>query len=68
MDGVIYKGNKLIPGVQEVVEFFRRENKRFVFLTNSSERSPRELEQKLARLGVHVSVLTWRRCSAVGVV
>lgn len=55
MDGVIYKGNSLLPGVPEFVEFLYRENKKFLFLTNSSERSPRELKQKLARMGLDVS-------------
>lgn len=55
MDGVIYHGNMLLPGVKEFVEWLTRENKRFLFLTNSSERSPRELSQKLARLGLNVS-------------
>ena len=51
MDGVIYHGNMLLPGVTEFVEFLKRENKNFLFLTNSSERAPRELQQKLERLG-----------------
>jgi NagD protein len=55
MDGVIYHGNKLLPGVQDFVSWLKRENKRFLFLTNSSERSPRELQQKLSRLGVEAS-------------
>ncbi len=55
MDGVIYHGNMLLPGVKEFVEWLTRENKRFLFLTNSSERSPRELSQKLSRLGLTVS-------------
>lgn len=55
MDGVIYKGNSLLPGVPEFVDFLYRENKKFLFLTNSSERSPRELKQKLARMGLDVS-------------
>ena len=54
MDGVIYHGNHLLPGVQEFVEWLKRENKNFIFLTNSSERSPRELAQKLERLGIDV--------------
>ena len=54
MDGVIYHGNKLLPGVREFVEWMQKENKRFLFLTNSSERSPRELQQKLARMGLEV--------------
>ena len=54
MDGVIYHGNMLLPGVTEFVEFLKRENKNFLFLTNSSERAPRELQQKLERLGLDV--------------
>jgi NagD protein len=54
MDGVIYHGNKLLPGVTEFVEWLIHENKQFLFLTNSSERSPRELRQKLLRLGIDV--------------
>ena len=55
MDGVIYHGNMLLPGVKEFVAWLTEEHKRFLFLTNSSERSPRELSQKLARLGLEVS-------------
>ncbi len=54
MDGVIYHGNLLLPGVSEFVEWLKKENKHFLFLTNSSERSPKELQQKLARMGLEV--------------
>ncbi len=54
MDGVIYHGNKILPGVKDFIEWLQKENKRFLFLTNSSERSPRELQQKLSRLGLDV--------------
>lgn len=54
MDGVIYHGDKLLPGVKEFVDWLIADNKRFVFLTNSSERTPRELQEKLSRLGVEV--------------
>ena len=52
MDGVIYHGNQLLPGVTEFVKWLQTEQKKFLFLTNSSERSPRELCQKLKRLGL----------------
>ena len=55
MDGVLYHGNRLLPGVHEFVDFLQRENKKYLFLTNSSERAPRELAQKLSRLGLAVS-------------
>jgi NagD protein len=54
MDGVLYHGNRLLPGVQEFVAWLVANNKKFVFLTNSSERTPRELQEKLSRLGVEV--------------
>jgi NagD protein len=54
MDGVIYHGNRLLPGAREFVEWLKSSDGRFLFLTNSSERSPRELQQKLARLGIEV--------------
>ncbi|GAB6391881.1 MAG: N-acetylglucosamine-6-phosphate deacetylase [Treponematales bacterium] len=54
MDGVIYHGNKLLRGAVEFVNWLSANDKAFLFLTNSSERSPLELAQKLARLGVRV--------------
>ena len=54
MDGVIYHGNRLLDGVVEFVEWLKREDKRCLFLTNSSERSPLELKQKLGRMGLDI--------------
>ena len=54
MDGVIYHGNRLIPGVKEFIEWLENNGKNFLFLTNGSGRSPRELAQKLERMGLHV--------------
>jgi NagD protein len=54
MDGVIYHGNRLLPGVDKFVSWLHQSGKRFLFLTNSSERSPKELSAKLGRLGLCV--------------
>ena len=54
MDGVIYHGNKLLPGAAEFVNWLSESDKHFLFLTNSSERSPRELKQKLERMGISI--------------
>lgn len=54
MDGVLYHGNRILSGAKDFVEWLKAEQKKFLFLTNSSERSPRELQQKLARLGIDV--------------
>ena len=55
MDGVIYHGNKILDGVSEFVNWMIGNNKKFVFLTNSSERTPHELSMKLERMGLDVS-------------
>lgn len=55
MDGVIYHGTKLLPGAKELVEFLHKNNKKFLFLTNNSAPTPRELQQKLGRLGIDVT-------------
>ncbi len=55
MDGVIYHGNRLLPGVPEFVKWLNDNGKDFLFLTNSSERAPRELAQKLNRMGLEIS-------------
>lgn len=55
MDGVIYHGNKLLPGAAEFVDWLNENRKKYLFLTNSSERSPQELREKLLRLGIDVS-------------
>jgi len=54
MDGVIYHGNLLLPGAAEFVRWLNENDRQFIFLTNSSERSPRELREKLKRLGLDV--------------
>jgi NagD protein len=55
MDGVLYHGNRLLPGAKEFVAWLIGREKKFLFLTNSSERSPRELQQKLARMEIKVA-------------
>lgn len=54
MDGVIYHGNRILPGAADFIEWLQRNNKKYLFLTNSSERTPRELHQKLVRMGLDV--------------
>lgn len=54
MDGVIYHGNQILPGVRNFVNWMIENEKRFVFLTNSAERTPHELSMKLERMGLSV--------------
>ncbi len=54
MDGVIYKGNELIPGAVEFIARLRHENFPFLFLTNNSQRTRRDVAIKLGRMGIDV--------------
>lgn len=54
MDGVIYHGSRLLEGSKGFVDWLKSEGKQFLFLTNSSARSPRELHQKLMHMGIEV--------------
>ncbi len=54
MDGVIYHGNQLLRGVSEFLSWLKTEDKSFLFLTNSSKQTPRELREKMLRLGMEV--------------
>ena len=55
MDGVIYHGNRVLDGVTDFVNWMINNNKKFIFLTNSPERTPQELSMKLERMGLKVS-------------
>lgn len=55
MDGVIYRGSKVLPGVPEFINWMMENGKKFIFLTNSPERTPQELSMKLQRMGLSVS-------------
>lgn len=54
MDGVIYHGNRLLPGVNDFLNWLEESGKKYLFLTNSSQRTPKELQEKLKRLGITV--------------
>ncbi len=54
MDGVIYHGNQILPGVAEFIQWLHDEQKEYLFLTNNSGYTPKELNQKLARMGLDV--------------
>lgn len=54
MDGVLYHGDRLLPGAAEFIAWLNTQKKDYLFLTNSSERTPRELSEKLRRLGAEV--------------
>ncbi|MFQ5734824.1 MAG: HAD family hydrolase, partial [Planctomycetaceae bacterium] len=52
MDGVIYRGNQLIPGADRFVEHLLNDDVPFLFLTNNSQRTRRDVATKLRRMGI----------------
>ena len=54
MDGVIYRSAQLIPGAVEFIQFLQDWSIPFLFLTNNSQRTRRDVATKLVRMGVPV--------------
>lgn len=52
MDGVIYRGSELIPGAARFVATLREREIPFLFLTNNSQRTRRDVATKLSRIGI----------------
>jgi len=52
LDGVIYRGEKLIIGAKEFVAWLDSTDKKYLFLTNNSFASEVQVVAKLARLGI----------------
>ena len=52
MDGVIYHGNRVLPGVAEFIAWLHEEKKEYLFLTNNSSRGVEGYIEKLRRLGI----------------
>ncbi|XP_006270298.3 chronophin [Alligator mississippiensis] len=50
-DGVLWAGERAVPGAPELLERLRRSGKAAFFVSNNSRRSVAELERRFARLG-----------------
>src|SRR5256714_9600173 len=54
MDGVIVRGTTLIPGAAEFLQRLRTQEIPFLILTNNSQYTPRDLQVRLAYMGLDV--------------
>lgn len=52
MDGVIYRGSQMIPGADRFVGRLLDRDIPFLFLTNNSQRTRRDVATKLKRMGI----------------
>ncbi|MFN7923204.1 MAG: TIGR01457 family HAD-type hydrolase [Bryobacteraceae bacterium] len=55
MDGVIYRGSEAIPGAAEFIRHLQSEAIPFLFLTNNSAYTPRDVVVKLAKFDIHTT-------------
>jgi NagD protein len=54
MDGVIYRGSELIPGAERFIHELRTADVPFLFLTNNSQRTRRDVATRLQRMGFDI--------------
>jgi len=54
MDGTIFLGNRLLPGVQDWLDYLEENGIANYFLTNNSSRSRIEYAEKLGRMGLDI--------------
>lgn len=52
LDGVIYRGNTVLPGAAEFLAFLRGKQVSFRLVTNNATRTPEQAVQKLADMGI----------------
>lgn len=55
-DGVIWHGERLIPGVKAVLDYLRKSNKRLIFVTNNATKSRSSFKAKFERLGIQADM------------
>ena len=52
MDGVVYVGANLLPGVQEMFDYLERTGRQWLCVTNNASRTSAQFVEKLAAMGV----------------
>lgn len=55
MDGVLYRGAELLPGVRPLLEALEHAGKPFMLATNNSMATPESYTAKLAAMGIDIS-------------
>ncbi|MGC9356476.1 MAG: HAD-IIA family hydrolase [Anaerolineae bacterium] len=55
MDGVLWRGDTPLPGLQEFFEFVREQDLSYTLVTNNASRTPEEYVEKLAGMGVETT-------------
>ena len=54
MDGVLIQGNQIIPGADDFIERLRKQQRKFLILTNNPVYTPRDLAHRLQAIGIQI--------------
>ena len=55
MDGVIYVGNRPLPGVQELLDYLDASGRRWLCITNNASLTSEQFADKLAKMNISAS-------------
>ena len=55
IDGVLYQGDKVIPGAENTIRWIQQNKIPHVFITNTTSRPRERIVEKLDRLGINIS-------------
>ncbi len=55
MDGVLLKGNQMIPGADRFINKLREQNRKFLLLTNNPTYTPGDLAHRLQSVGIKIT-------------
>jgi HAD superfamily hydrolase (TIGR01457 family) len=52
LDGVVYRGNEVLPGAREFITWLETNHKKYLYLTNNSFATSQQIITKLERMGI----------------
>ncbi|MDP4448733.1 TIGR01457 family HAD-type hydrolase [Staphylococcus hyicus] len=52
LDGTLYKGNDIIPGAKEFIDYLNRHDIPHLYVTNNSTKSPNDVVEKLKQMDI----------------
>lgn len=55
MDGVVYVGNKPLPGVQEMLDYLDASGRKWLFVTNNASLTAEQFAEKVAKMGIRAT-------------
>ena len=55
MDGVLLRGNQMIPGADRFITKLREQNRKFLLLTNNPAYTPGDLAHRLQSVGINIT-------------